>query len=191
MDESIYDIFTEITSFFSSMIRGFYRLIFFEDRSYYMTFIFITVPILFAALEAIFDFIIPTFTDLRPMGIRRFFIPRAEALKCPEIKLYTPVKSDKSNILKYNKFGSEKFNISPSDQKRYQTLYQKKYNTTANPVELKRFIYLQRKTDISHRGFVKEANGLKASANGMVNFGKHIKFKLKSQGRHFVYYKND
>lgn len=188
MDESIYDIFSEFSSFFVTMIRGFRQLLFLEDSSYYMTFIFITVPILFAALEAIFDFIIPTFTDLRPMGIRRFFIPKAEALKCPEMKAYKPIRAEGFspvrfngfNILKYRKHRSEKFNttFTPAEEKHYQFLYQQKYNTTASPLELRRFVY----SEVKRYGYVPSYTvfnykGMKSSVIGAVGLGiKGYKF---------------
>lgn len=144
MDYSLYDIFDSCYDWVITIIQQFRRFILGNtaiDRDI-AVFFFLSVPIIFAALEIIFDWLIPTFTNLEPMGIRRFFGIRFDGVKVPELKSYNPVKSDKFRFTLRSRFKLYKSNmkLSPHELRHYQQLYQQRFNCTASPMQLKHFV---------------------------------------------------
>lgn len=149
--EEIYDFIIE---WFFQLIYGIRDMLFglgnFGSIREYCLFFFVTVPVIFASFEAIFDWILPTFFNLEPMGVRRFFIPRSEVLRVPELKQYRPITNSNFRYVRVGFFKS-RFNrvnfdkLDPIEFKKYQQLYQQKFNVTATPMELKRFIIMDKK----------------------------------------------
>ena len=153
MDDSVIDIIYGLRDYFYEVMYQFRLFLFglndsdFMLRQYKILF-FITIPLFFAAFEAIFDWLLPTFLDLRPMGVRRFFIPKLDSLKPIEAKSYKPVRSESFNSIRSAGFKSFRSNqkLTAAELKHFQILYQQKYNCTASPLQLRRFIYSEIKS---------------------------------------------
>ena len=70
IENTFYDILDGISEYIYEIITQF-RLFFFglgvedSEAQPYIWFFFLTVPIIFAALEVLFDFVLPTMFDLR------------------------------------------------------------------------------------------------------------------------------
>ena len=182
MDESLVDILYLIYDYFYEVLDQFrdFFLGIGDDYNIYDVkfFILVTVPILFAAFEALFDFILPTFMDLRPMGIRRLFLIRSDPLKVPELKSY------KTNFNSFrfipfrsrfrNRLGS--LHLTPEEAKKFNIMYQQKYNTTATPMQLKRFVLLEGKrySYISGNTGLSSDNKVSASVKDASLLGKGV-----------------
>lgn len=191
MEYTLYDAFDGIIEYITEVIYQF-RIFFFgldvvdSDMQPFIWFFFLTVPILFAAFEAIFDWLLPTFLDLRPMGVRRFFIPKLDSLKPMEVKSYKPVRSESFNSIRSAGFRPvrNKQKLSAAELKHFQILYQQKYNCSASPMELRRFAY----AEVKRYGYVPSYTvfsygGMQASVSGAMNLGvkgyQFIKSKKK------------
>lgn len=175
MEYTLFDIFDSLYDWFIYIIQQFRR--FFLglttiDRDITF-FFFVSVPILFAVLEAIFDWILPTFFNLQPMGFRRFFIVKSDPLKVPEAKRY----NFRFRTVRFIPFKSryKSVKLTPEEAKYYHLMYQHKYNTTATPMQLKRFIAFEGK----NYNYVSSNTGLtgdkiKSSVNGAASLGKGV-----------------
>ena len=111
MDDSVIDIIYGLRDYFYEVMYQFRLFLFGLNDSdsllrQYKIWFFITIPLFFAAFEAIFDWLLPTFLDLRPMGVRRFFIPKLDSLKPIEAKSYKPVRSESFNSIRSAGFKS-------------------------------------------------------------------------------------
>lgn len=158
---SISDVLYEFTDWLFSLLTSFRRFLLLNDTGGFKRFFFVAIPLFFALFEAIFDWLIPTFLDLRPMGIKRLFVGRFEKLKTPELKAYQPIRMNeyKSNFkFKFDKFRFSKhkdiknnLNFSTADTKKYILMYQQRYNTTPNPLQLKRFIYQDGNSNLNQK----------------------------------------
>lgn len=177
MEYSVTDYFYELYDFFTGLLPSFRNFLVGSDSGSYKRFLFIAIPVLFAALEAIFDWIIPTFLDLQPLGLRRLVAPKLEAAKVPEIKLYKPVKSD----IRFKPFRRLKNNVNftAAELKHYQKIYQQRYNTTPHPYELTHFIIKEKKSfsHISRIGAFKQ--NAKAFASAVQDYVDRIKAAQK------------
>lgn len=150
--ETLDDVFYYISDYFFSIISGFRDFFFGFDALDsnaipYIRFFFLTVPIIFAAFEALFDWILPTLFNLQPMGFRRFFIMKSDTLKPFKSEVYKPIKVDNVKPFRSARFFSRyrKIELTPAEQRKFQLLYQQKYNCTATPMQLKRFAALESK----------------------------------------------
>lgn len=199
MDDSLYDILYLIYDYFYEIIGDVREFIvgYGDDSNIYdvKIFILVTVPILFAALEAIFDFILPTFMDLRPMGIKRLFLIRSDPLKVPELKSY---KTD-FNSFRFIPFRSRfrsrlgSLQLTPEESKKFNIMYQQKYNTTATPMQLKRFVLLEGKrysyisgntgltSDNKVAASVKDASLLGKGVTGSLDVYKDYKYEKEEE----------
>ena len=182
--ETLDDVFYYISEYFNSIITEFRDFFFgFNALDYnaiaYIRFFFLAVPIIFAAFEALFDWILPTMFNLQPMGLRRFFVLRSDPLKVPEAKRYKFNFRPYRSIPFRTRYKSIK--LTPEEAKYYHLMYQQKYNTTATPMQLKRFIALEGK----NYNYVSSKTGLtgdkiKSSANGAASLGKGVSKNLRN-----------
>lgn len=185
--ETLDDVFYYISDYFFSIISGFRDFFFGFDALDsnaipYIRFFFLTVPIIFAAFEALFDWILPTLFGLQPIGFRRFFIMKSDTLKPFKAEVYKPIKVDTVRPFRFARY--RKLDLSPADQKKFQLLYQQKYNCTATPMQLNKFVisemkrynYIGSNTGLSQKPVVRTSEGLKSFiSDSLDNFRNIIK----------------
>ena len=202
MEYTLYDAFDGILDYFAEVFSQFRNFFFgFEvedsDMQPIIWFFFITVPILFAAFEALFDFILPTIFDLRPLGLRRLFVLRSDPLKVPVLKSYkTDFNSFRFIPFRFrfrSRLGS--LQLSPEEAKKFNIMYQQKYNTTATPMQLKRFVLLEGKrysyisgstgltSDNKVAASVKDASLLGKGVAGSIDDYKEYKHEKEEEER--------
>ena len=138
--------FYDLYEFLYNLVDTFIAEIF-GDGNEIITFLLITVPIIFLSLEAIFDFLIPTFLGGNPLFIRKWITPNFNSVKVPEIKYYRPARVyNNVKILKSSKAYTSFNRLSAAEVKHYSKLYQQKYNTTPKPYQLSKFYKNEVKT---------------------------------------------
>lgn len=97
---------------------------------------------------------------------------RSDSLKPYKAEVYKPIKVDSLKPLRSARFFSRyrKLELTPSEQRKFQLLYQQKYNCTATPMQLNKFIisemkrynYIGSNTGLSQRPVLRTAEGMRS-----------------------------